>query len=129
LNKYTSKRVAKAEKVAKSAQSKYGDNISSTGHSLGQKVAEVTAKTLDVKNSKVVGYNGGASPLDIPKNIYNKVKCSVSNSNECKKLKNVEHNLTVVDPISISNLTAVGKKNIVKPKMLNTHSIDNFKQH
>lgn len=129
LNRYTSKRVKKAEDVAKKTQAKYGDNISSTGHSLGGKLANITAQKLDVKNSKSEVYNSGSSPLEIIPNILNKAKCSVSNSNSCKKLKNQTENTTGVDPISISGaLTSVGKTKLYKPKSANVHSIDNFKK-
>jgi len=129
LNKNTSKRVKNATEISKKAESKYtGSKVTQAGHSLGGAVAKEVGKNMSVNNSSVEAYNAGASPLDIVKNTYNKVKCSVSNSNDCKRLKKQTDNLTVVDPISISNLSSVGKKNIVAPSSLNTHSLSNFTQ-
>jgi Lipase (class 3) len=128
LSSSTSNRVKNATDIAKKAESKYKDSdIKNTGHSLGGTVASEVGKSLSVKNSAVETYNKGASPLDIGKNIYNKVKCSLSNSDECKKAKNQTHNITGIDPISVSNLLHAGKTNIVKPTKLNVHSLSNFK--
>lgn len=124
LNKKTSSRVKTANKVTNEATKKYGDSeITHTGHSLGGRVSELSQK----KGQKVETYNGAASPLDVPKNVVNKVKCSVNgNSEECKKLKNRTAYTTGIDPISISNLVNPGKVVIEKPTKLNVHTIDNF---
>jgi hypothetical protein len=127
LNKYTSKRVRNAEKIAKGAQAKYGSNITNTGHSLGATMAEKTGKKLNVENSKVVGYNPGMSPLDIPKGMYQKAKSYFNpNSESSQKLKNVTRHTTGVDPISMSGMVHAGKTVLHKPKQLNVHGLSNF---
>lgn len=127
LNKHTSKRVKNAKKIAKGAEAKYGTNITNTGHSLGGHYAERSAKKLKVENSKVSTYNGAASPLDIGKGLYSKVKTSINpHSNSSQKAKNVTRHTTGVDPISMSGMLHSGKTVIHKPKSFNVHSSNNF---
>lgn len=101
--------------------------IINTGHSLGGKVASNIGKFLSLKNSKVVGFNIGSSPVEIAANLKNKVMCSISNSDLCKKLKNQTLYTTGFDPVSISALSHVGTTHIVKPESANVHSLASFK--
>jgi hypothetical protein len=120
LNKKTSKRVKNADDITKKATDKYGD-VTNVGHSLGGYVAKESQK----KGQKVEAYNAGASPItaavDVVKGIVSK--------KERNKQKNVTDNLTVIDPISISNLlNPLSKKKVTAPTKVNIHSIDNFKK-
>lgn len=127
FNKKTSSRIRNAGKIAKGAEEKYGSNISNVGHSLGGTMAQKTGRKLRAENSKVVGYNPGSSPLDIPKNIYNSVKNRINpNSNASIKARNVTTHTTGLDPISMSAMFHPGKTVIKKPRSVNTHSLDNW---
>ncbi len=100
--------------------------ITNTGHSLGGKVASEIGQRLSKDNSRVVAFNIGSTPLDMPKNLLNQTKCIFTNSSQCQKLKNQRIYSTGVDPISISSLTQVGAK-VIRPRRFNVHSLKNFK--
>lgn len=127
-NKYTSGRLRKAEEISKDADKKYEGSIQSVGHSLGGTSARKTAESLKSGSNSSETYNSGSSPLDIGKNLTDKARCAITpNSDYCKKKKaNTEYS-TGKDPISISGLLSPGKKIIVKPSSINTHSLSNFK--
>ena len=125
LNEKTSHRVRLAKDITKKAEEKYKGDLLHTGHSLGSSVAKATQK----KGQKVEGYNGGASPLDAVKSAVSKVVSKVTGKKDkhAELAKDRVEHLTVVDPISISNLLTPGKKILHKATKLNTHSLDNFK--
>ena len=127
-NSKTSKDVKLATEVAKNAQTKYKDSTQTqTGHSKGGTTAKQVQSALN-PNTRIEAYNAGASPVDIVKNVYTMAKCKINpNLNACKRAKNTTDNITVVDPISISNLSSPGKVKITKPSKVNTHSLDNFR--
>jgi len=100
--------------------------IINTGHSLGGKVASEIGQRLSKVNSRVVAFNIGSTPLDLPKNLFNQTKCLFTNSSQCQKLKNQRIYTTGVDPISMSSLMQLGVK-VVRPRKFNTHSLKNFK--
>jgi len=100
--------------------------ISNTGHSLGSRIASEIGLRLPVIDSKVIGFSNAGSPFEIPKNLFNKLKCSIVNSENCKKLKNQKFYTTGFDPISISNIIHAGKTEFSLPKSLNVHSLKNF---
>jgi len=101
--------------------------ISNTGHSLGSQISSQIWLKLPIKDSKVVGFNTGASPIDIGKNIFNSLKCKISNSDACKKLKNQKFYSTGIDPLSLSHITHTGKQKFVLTKSFNVHSLKNFR--
>jgi len=109
LGKYDkSKRVENATAIADKAKAKYGDNITNTGHSLGGTTASIVAGKT---NSKVETYNKGASPLE----------------NYKQTTKKAEHNITGVDPISVSTLLKnPGSVKLKLPTKLNVHGLANF---
>jgi hypothetical protein len=100
--------------------------ISNTGHSLGSRIGSEVGLNLPIKDSKVIGFNNAGSPFEIPKNLFNKLKCSIVNSENCKKLKNQKFYTTGFDPVSISNIIHAGKTEFVLPKSLNVHTLKNF---
>lgn len=127
LNKHTSSRVRNAARIAKGAEEKYGSNISNVGHSLGGTMAQKTGRKLGVDNSKVVAYNPGSSPLDIPGNIRNTIASKVNpNSKESQKMRNVTVHTTGLDPISMSAALHPGKTVLKKPTGINTHGLGNW---
>ncbi len=59
---------------------KVGKNkIKLTGHSLGARIATELSREFDIPATV---YNMGSSPLDIPKNLYTKVKCKFNKNLE-----------------------------------------------
>lgn len=129
FNRGNSKRLRLAEDISKGAQAKYGNNITNVGHSLGATVAERTGQRLRPENSKVVGYNPGVSPLDIPRALYNKaVNYFNPNSAQAQRNQNVTRHTTGVDPISMSGLVNSGKTVLHTPTSLNPHGLGNFKK-
>lgn len=123
-----SSRINKGLDIIHKAMKKYpGIKISNTGHSLGGKVAQSIGLLLPVNDSKVIAFNPGSSPLDIAKNLKDLAVCSLSSSDNCKKLKNQTVYATGIDPISISSLLHSGRTSIIKPEKGNVHSLSNFR--
>lgn len=124
-----SPRLAHALSKTKQALDKYPDyTLTTTGHSLGNSISSTIGPLQSYKNSRVVGFNPGASFETLKKNLGHTLKCTFSgNSEECKKLKNQKIYSTGVDPISILGLIHPGKTEIVRTKsFLNPHSLSNF---
>jgi len=129
LNRNTSKRVRNAENIARSAQEKYGNNITNVGHSLGGTMAEQTGRRLRPENSAVVGYNPGMSPLNVGKGLFQKASAYLNpNSNKTQKLQNVTRHTTGVAPISMGGLFHAGNTVVHKPTSFNPHGLSNFKK-
>jgi hypothetical protein len=127
---FTSKSPRLANAILKTRQvlQKYPDyTLTSTGHSLGNFVASVIGPLQTYKNSRVVGFNPGASFETFKKNLGDTLKCFLSNSEDCRKLKNQKVYSTGIDPISILGLIHPGKTEIVRAKSyLNPHALSNF---
>lgn len=122
-----SERLKNSYELVKNVMSKYPlYTISNTGHSLGFSIASEIGKKLPYKHSKVVGFNIGASPVEIASRLKDKAYCTFSNSEHCKKLKNQTSYTTGIDPISLSGLINAGETKLIKPKSFNVHSLSNF---
>lgn len=122
-----SDRLKRTLQVINETIKKYPNNkIVNTGHSLGGRVASELGKILDIKDSKVVAFNVGSSPVDVAKNLLNRGACLLSNSEKCKKEKNQTLYSTGIDPISLASLSHHGSV-LIKPETVNVHSLSNFK--
>ena len=128
----TSKRVKNATEITRKAEAKYEGDTSHTGHSLGFAVASkvVGNKATSVDNSKLVGYSGAVSPLDISKNLKAQKQLKKNpESIQSQKLAKLEYNTTVYDPVAISGALSLGKQvKKVKPTSINTHSLSNYQK-
>ena len=73
-------------------------------------------------------FNMGSSPVDIPTNIWEALKC-VGTPELCERVKKDNlHYATVGDPISATQaLTGTNRTKYYAPRGPNPHSLDNFK--
>lgn len=103
---------------------KYPDKeIILTGHSLGARIAHDVASILGLKS---YSYNMGSSPVDIPFNLLETLRCKYGkNCNIDKEKQKAFHSYG--DPVSLSSLSGYHDTEIVPRKPgHDVHTIDNF---
>lgn len=118
--------VAKVQEV----QKKYPDkNIILTGSSLGGRLSHDIGILMGLRS---YSFNIGSSPVDIPKNIIESLRCKFTTDEEHKKAcesikdKNKAYS-TFGDVVSLSSITGHHDTEIIPVKKgLNPHNIDNF---
>lgn len=122
-------RFKRSLQTTQKAISKYPNKrVTLTGHSLGARIAHDIGTMLNLKS---YSYNIGSSPVDIPNNIIESLRCKFTTDEEhkeaCEKIKeNNKSYHTYGDPLSLSSVTGHHDTEFIKPKQTNIHGIDNF---
>jgi hypothetical protein len=75
---------------------------------------------------RVVTFNAGSSPVEIARSLKDKAICTLSNSELCKRLKNMTHYSTGIDPISFATNFLHGSKHVAAESLTNPHGLSNF---
>jgi hypothetical protein len=125
-----SQRFKKAYEQTQKVYDVYSDGIipitiTHTGHSLGAKVASRVAIRY---NSPAITFNMGTSPLEITKNMADRLKIKGDGDKGDKYLNALNmqrHYTTGVDPISLAANVMIGHE-YVAPITANVHSLANF---
>ena len=94
------------------------------GHSLGGAVAHNIGIIMGLESHV---FNIGSSPIDIPTNFIEQLKCKYGPENACNITDKQKIYHTKGDPISLSALSGgYDTHKITKKKGLDPHTIDNF---
>jgi len=122
-------RFKRSLETTKKAIQKYpSKRVILVGHSLGGRLSHDIGTMLGVKS---YSYNIGSSPVDIPSNIVESLRCKFTTDEEhrtaCDKIKELNKSYhTYGDPLSLSSITGHHNTEVIKPKQSNIHGIDNF---
>jgi len=106
-------RIKQGLETAKKVSEKYDTKPQTVGHSLGGATSEIIASKLGLDT---ITYAGGTSPLPFTTPTERK-----------KKSRLIEKNVVINDPISNFGIIKKGNIKIFTPKVLNPHSLDNYK--
>lgn len=106
-------RIKQGLETAKKVSEKYDTKPQTVGHSLGGATSEIIASKLGLDT---ITYAGGTSPLPFTTPTERK-----------KKNRFIEHNISLLDPVSMFGVIKKGNIKITTPKSLNPHSLDNYK--
>lgn len=118
----TTDRYKRSEKLYDDVASKYGSNITATGHSLGGNISEHIARK---KGAKAETFNTGRG---IDKNYaVASAKCFITKyvGKRPKYCDNVKRHHIVGDPLSATN-KGYGKAYSYRSKGIKSHSLENF---
>jgi len=122
-------RFKRSLKTTQEAMKRYpSKRVILVGHSLGARLSHDVGMLLGVKS---YSFNIGSSPVDIPQNIVDSLRCKFTTDEKhkeaCNKIKeNNKSYHSYGDPLSLSSITGHAQTEFVKPTQANVHGIENF---
>jgi len=100
------------------------DNIERiASHSLGARMGLEMGKKHNIASEN---FNTGSSPVDIPKNVLGKLKCSTIGGKECGLNKKHRNWLVNTDPVGISTVVSPYTNRYIYQRQANPHGVSNW---
>jgi len=94
------------------------------GHSLAGRAALDLGKKYNLPSES---FNTGSAPVDIPSNVYKKMKCKLyPNEADCAMAKKHHQWITHLDPIGLSSAISPYRDRYIYPRTANPHGISNW---